>query len=65
MARQMVKTERNQEICALRDQGMTLREIADRYGVSKETVRQIIVRTRRKVRREMRQEGQDNVQGHD
>ena len=65
MARRMVKTERNLEICALRGQGMTLREIADRYGISKETVRQIIVRTRRKIRREMRQEGQDNVQGHD
>lgn len=64
MAR-MVKTERNLEICALRDQGMTLQEIANRYGISKETVRQIIVRTRRKIRQEMRQEGQDNVQGHD
>lgn len=65
MAREMVKAQRNLEICALRDQGMTLQAIADRYGISKETVRQIIVRTRRKVRREMRQEGQDNVQGHD
>ena len=65
MAREMVKAQRNLEICALRDPGMTLQAIADRYGISKETVRQIIVRTRRKIRREMRQEGQANVQGHD
>ena len=37
-------TDRNRHICALRKKGLTLREIADRYGVSRERIRQITSR---------------------
>ena len=36
--------QRNNEICALRDWGMTLQEIADLYGISRERARSITVR---------------------
>ncbi len=42
MARQLPKVERNRNIVAERESGMTYREIADRYGISMERVRQII-----------------------
>ena len=35
------KTDRNRQICALRKKGLTLQEIADRYEVSQERIRQI------------------------
>ena len=38
------KTDRNRQICALRQKGLTLQEIADRYGVSRERIRQITSR---------------------
>ena len=38
------KTDRNRQICALRKKGMNLQEIADRYGVSRERIRQITSR---------------------
>ena len=34
-------TDRNRQICELRKKGLTLLEIADRYGVSQERIRQI------------------------
>ncbi len=39
--RGMQRTARNRQICALRKKGLALREIADRYGVSHEQIRQI------------------------
>lgn len=38
------KTERNKEICLLRQQGLYLKQIADRYGISITRVRQILER---------------------
>lgn len=65
MARE-TKAERNREILALREQGLTLREIGNRFGIRAETVRQIIVRTERKIRRGSKgQEDRKDVQGAD
>lgn len=44
------KYERNAEIVKRRNEGMTLRAIAKMYGVTAETVRQIIVREDRRKR---------------
>lgn len=42
MAKRNRKTERNNEICALRSQGMSYKKIADQFQISIIRVRQII-----------------------
>lgn len=39
-----VVSERNKEVAELRRQGMTLKSIGQRYGISRERVRQIVLR---------------------
>ena len=41
------KAERNRKICEERKAGLKLQEIADRYGINKERVRQICLREER------------------
>jgi predicted DNA-binding protein YlxM (UPF0122 family) len=40
----MAKKLRNEEICRLALEGQTLRELSDRYGISRERVRQLLAR---------------------
>lgn len=42
MKKRKRKTERNMEICRLRQQGMTYKAIAEKYGISICRVRQIL-----------------------
>ena len=44
------KTDRNNAIVEDRKAGMTYAEISEKYGISKERVRQLVVRTTRKDR---------------
>lgn len=53
----LYRRDRNFEILRLRESGMTLREIGEKYGICRETVRQICLKARRVQRHE--QEAED------
>ena len=53
----LYKRERNFEILRMRENGLTLREIGEKYGICRETVRQICMKARRVQRHD--QEAED------
>lgn len=52
---QRLIAERNRQIVALRADGMLIREIGDRFGLCKETVRQILWKMDRRAREACRE----------